>query len=324
MRLRALIARLSQSMAPVAIIGESGSGKELVARAIHAGSARSAMPFVAVNCGAIPESLMEAEFFGYRRGAFTGADRDRDGFFQAAAGGTLLLDEVAELPLAMQVKLLRAIQERRIHKVGSTSEELVDVRILSATHQDLPRMVEAGRFRQDLFYRLNVIELRVPSLRERGEDVPLIARALLRRITDRAGVPDAWLTPAAEAVLRQWAFPGNVRELENVLERAVVLTGGGEIMPGDLALETARAFGEPTLAPIAALPASAPAVAATAAGAALDDGVPGDLAAYLDGVESAAIRAALARTGHNRTAAAQLLGISFRQMRYRMQRLGLK
>jgi two-component system response regulator PilR (NtrC family) len=324
MRLRALIARLSQSMAPVAIIGESGSGKELVARAIHAGSARSAMPFVAVNCGAIPESLMEAEFFGYRRGAFTGADRDRDGFFQAAAGGTLLLDEVAELPLAMQVKLLRAIQERRIHKVGSTSEELVDVRILSATHQDLPRMVEAGRFRQDLFYRLNVIELRVPSLRERGEDVPLIARALLRRITDRAGVPDAWLTPAAEAVLRQWAFPGNVRELENVLERAVVLTGGGELMPGDLALETARAFGEPTLAPIAALPASAPAVAATAAGAALDDGVPGDLAAYLDGVESAAIRAALARTGHNRTAAAQLLGISFRQMRYRMQRLGLK
>ncbi len=327
-RLRALIARLGQSMAPVAIIGESGSGKELVARAIHAGSARSAMPFVAVNCGAIPEALMEAEFFGYRRGAFTGADRDRDGFFQAASGGTLLLDEVAELPLAMQVKLLRAIQERRIHKVGSTSEEPVDVRILSATHQDLGRMVEAGRFRQDLFYRLNVIELRVPSLRERGDDVPLIATALLRRITDRAGVPDAWLTPAAEAVLRQWAFPGNVRELENVLERAVVLTGGGELAPEHLVLETARAFGEPAAAPSTPAPvpapARAPAEATPAAGSVAAEAVPGDLAAYLDSVESAAIQAALARTGHNRTAAAQLLGISFRQMRYRMQRLGLK
>jgi len=322
MRLRALIARLSQSMAPVAIIGESGSGKELVARAIHAGSARSAMPFVAVNCGAIPESLMEAEFFGYRRGAFTGADRDRDGFFQAASGGTLLLDEVAELPLAMQVKLLRAIQERRIHKVGSTSEEPVDVRILSATHQDLARMVEAGKFRQDLFYRLNVIELRVPSLRERGEDVPLIARALLRRITERAGVPEARLTPAAEAELRQWAFPGNVRELENVLERAVVLTGGGELTPEDLVLETSRAFGEQASAPTQATAAADGAPAA--AGYSLADGVPSDLAAYLDEIEGAAIRAALARTGHNRTAAAQLLGISFRQMRYRMQRLGLK
>jgi two-component system response regulator PilR (NtrC family) len=335
-RLRGLIDRLSQSMAPVAIIGESGSGKELVARAIHAGSARRAMPFVAVNCGAIPESLMEAEFFGYRRGAFTGADRDRDGFFQAASGGTLLLDEVAELPLAMQVKLLRAIQERRIHKVGSTSEESVDVRILSATHQDLARMVESGRFRQDLFYRLNVIELRVPSLRERREDVPLIARALLRRITERAGVPEAWLTPAAEAVLRQWAFPGNVRELENVLERAVVLTGGGELAPDDLVLENARAFGEaagasagtPAASPAAPLaPATGPihdGALAPGAPYVLTEGVPNDLAAYLDDIESVAIRAALARTGHNRTAAAQLLGISFRQMRYRMQRLGLK
>jgi two-component system response regulator PilR (NtrC family) len=341
-RLRGLIARLGQSMAPVAIIGESGSGKELVARAIHAGSARRAMPFVAVNCGAIPESLMEAEFFGYRRGAFTGADRDRDGFFQAAAGGTLLLDEVAELPLAMQVKLLRAIQERRIHKVGSTTEESVDVRILSATHQDLGRMVESGRFRQDLFYRLNVIELRVPSLRERGEDVPIIARALLRRITERAGVAEAWLTPAAEAVLQQWAFPGNVRELENILERAVVLTGGGELTPDNLVLETARAFGDagapnpptaPAPVPIApstpapaaaAEPAPGGAPAAPGAAYALVEGVPSDLAAYLDEIEGSAIRAALARTGHNRTAAAQLLGISFRQMRYRMQRLGLK
>ena len=328
-RLRSLITRLGQSMAPVAIIGESGSGKELVARAIHAVSARHAMPFVAVNCGAIPESLMEAEFFGYRRGAFTGADRDRDGFFQAAAGGTLLLDEVAELPLAMQVKLLRAIQERRIHKVGSTTEEPVDVRILSATHQDLGRMVEAGRFRQDLFYRLNVIELRVPSLRERSQDIARIARALLERITARAGTAPAALTPEAEAQLERWPFPGNVRELENVLERAVVLTGGGELRPADLVLETARAFQE-DLAPAAQpLPEAQPEpAAADAAGApqayVLAEGVPSDLVAYLDQAEAAAIRAALARTGHNRTAAAQLLGISFRQMRYRMQRLGLK
>jgi len=330
-KLRALIERLGQSMAPVAIIGESGSGKELVARAIHAMSARRAMPFVAVNCGAIPESLMEAEFFGYRRGAFTGADRDRDGFFQAASGGTLLLDEVAELPLAMQVKLLRAIQERHIHKVGSTTEESVDVRILSATHQDLARLVELGRFRQDLFYRLNVIELRVPSLRERGEDIALIAKFLLQRIAERGGVPTAWLTPEAEATLRQWSFPGNVRELENVLERAVVLTGGGKISSEDLVLETARAF-EPAPTPGVATPTALEAQPTTpalqSAEAAprfsLVDGVPSDLTAYLDEMEEAALRAALARTRHNRTAAAQLLGISFRQMRYRMQRLGLK
>lgn len=323
-KLRSLIGRLGQSMAPVAIIGESGSGKELVARAIHFGSVRRAMPFVAVNCGAIPESLMEAEFFGYRRGAFTGAERDRDGFFQAAAGGTLLLDEVAELPLAMQVKLLRAIQERRIHKVGSTTEESVDVRILSATHQDLARMVESGRFRQDLFYRLNVIELRVPSLRERSQDIALIAKALLHRITERAGVPAAWLTAQAEAVLERWPFPGNVRELENVLERAVVLTGGGELTPEDLVLETARAFAE--IEPAAPAGGDQPAAVAAdkAAAFSLVDGVPSDLAAYLDEMEGAAIRAALVRTRHNRTAAAQLLGISFRQMRYRMQRLGLK
>jgi two-component system response regulator PilR (NtrC family) len=330
-RLRALIGRLGQSMAPVAILGESGSGKELVARAIHAMSARRARPFVAVNCGAIPESLMEAEFFGYRRGAFTGAERDRDGFFQAANGGTLLLDEVAELPLAMQVKLLRAIQERRIHKVGSTSEEAVDVRILSATHQDLARMVEAGRFRQDLYYRLNVIELRVPSLRERAEDIALIARALLERIGERAGVPAAWLTPEAEAALRRWPFPGNVRELENILERSVVLTGGGAIGADDLVLEPARVFAEPepaaAPAPIAAPVAAAPldpALVPAAPRYKLVDGVPDSLEAYLDEKEESAIRAALVRTGHNRTAAAQLLGLSFRQMRYRMQRLGLK
>jgi two-component system response regulator PilR (NtrC family) len=327
-RLRAMIVRLGQSMAPVAILGESGSGKELVARAIHAVSARSQRPFVAVNCGAIPESLMEAEFFGYKRGAFTGAERDRDGFFQAANGGTLLLDEVAELPLAMQVKLLRAIQERRIHKVGSALEEAVDVRILSATHQDLARMVETGRFRQDLFYRLNVIELRVPSLRERSEDIALIARTLLQRIGERAGVPASWLTPEAEAALRGWPFPGNVRELENVLERSVVLTGGGALRPEDLVFEMTRAGTEAAAASHAAprgQPAPAePQPAATRARYAMVDGVPDNLEAYLDEKEEAAIRAALARTAHNRTAAAQLLGLSFRQMRYRMQRLGLK
>jgi len=348
-KLRSLIARLGQSMAPVAIIGESGSGKELVARAIHGVSARRAMPFVAVNCGAIPESLMESEFFGYRRGAFTGADRDRDGFFQAAAGGTLLLDEVAELPLPMQVKLLRAIQERRIHKVGSTAEEVVDVRILSATHRDLARMVESGRFRQDLYYRLNVIELRVPSLRERGQDIALIANALLQRITERAGVAAAWLTPDAEAALQRHAFPGNVRELENVLERAVVLNGGGELGETDLVLEASRGFeeadvpagaseagavaapskGEAAPADIlrpepAGSAAQAEEIAHDAAAYRVVEGVPSDLVAYLDEMEGAAIRAALVQTRHNRTAAAQLLGISFRQMRYRMQRLGLK
>jgi two-component system response regulator PilR (NtrC family) len=333
-RLRSLIGRLGQSMAPVAIMGESGSGKELVARAIHAMSTRRSRPFIAVNCGAIPESLMEAEFFGYRRGAFTGAERDRDGFFQAANGGTLLLDEVAELPLAMQVKLLRAIQERRVHKVGSTSEESVDVRILSATHQDLARMVETGRFRQDLFYRLNVIELRVPSLRERSEDIALIAKALLQRIGERAGVAPAWLTPEAEAVLRRWPFPGNVRELENVLERSVVLTGGGALGAEDLVLESTRAFADTDGAAIGVAAAAAVKAAGVegkpgaaehaSARYAMVDGVPSNLEAFLDEREEAAIRAALARTGHNRTAAAQLLGLSFRQMRYRMQRLGLK
>ena len=228
-RLRGLIDRLSQSMAPVAIIGESGSGKELVARAIHAGSARRAMPFVAVNCGAIPESLMEAEFFGYRRGAFTGADRDRDGFFQAASGGTLLLDEVAELPLAMQVKLLRAIQERRIHKVGSTSEESVDVRILSATHQDLARMVESGRFRQDLFYRLNVITIDLPPLRQRRLDVPLLCEHFIKKFCEENNKPLMRMTPEALRPLLDYNWQGNVRELENVIERAVVLANGPNI-----------------------------------------------------------------------------------------------
>src|SRR5512137_2773761 len=327
-QLRSMIERLAHSMAPVAIYGESGSGKELVARAIHDASARRLMPFVAVNCGAIPEALMEAEFFGYRKGAFTGADRDRDGFFHAAAGGTLFLDEVAELPLAMQVKLLRSIQERRVRRVGSTTEEPVDVRIVSATHQDLSALVAKGRFRQDLFYRLNVIEVRVPPLRDRLDDVPQLAAAILARIAERTGRPPPRLSPVAIAALRSYRFPGNVRELENILERAVALARDDLLMEDDLTLPGWEAD----------LPAGAETVCADESSAevpdvgepaapgdfALVDGVPSPLPSYLDAMERDAIRRALERTRYNRTAAAQLLGITFRQLRYRMQRLAIK
>jgi two-component system, NtrC family, response regulator PilR len=325
-QLRVLIARLANSMAPVTIHGESGSGKELAARAIHEASSRRLQPFVPVNCGAIPETLMEAEFFGYRKGAFTGADRDRDGFFQAAAGGTLFLDEVAELPLAMQVKLLRAIQERRVRKVGASHEEPVDVRIVSATHQDLAALVSKGRFRQDLFYRLNVIEVRVPPLRERLDDVPQLASAILDRIADRTGAPRARLSPAAVSALTSYRFPGNVRELENILERAVALAGDDVLMADDLMLPGAEVDLAIDAEPIPVEDANG--AAATDAAAAVDytlvDGVPSSLPSYLDALERDAIRSALERTRYNRTAAAQLLGITFRQLRYRMQRLGIK
>jgi two-component system response regulator PilR (NtrC family) len=271
---------------------------------------------------------MESEFFGYRKGAFTGAERDRDGFFHAAAGGTLFLDEVAELPLSMQVKLLRAIQERRVRKVGSTTEDPVDVRLLSATHQDLGKLVAAGRFRQDLYYRLNVIELRVPSLRERAEDVAMLAEAILDRLAQRGG-RQARLSPEALQELQRYPFPGNVRELENVLERGVALAADGELTADDLMLPAAPALLEPEPMPAtSARPTEHEAPAQPAADATAmtlpADGVPADLAAYLDAVESAALGAALRKTGGNRTAAAQLLGITFRQFRYRMQRLGLK
>jgi two-component system response regulator PilR (NtrC family) len=327
--LRAQIVRLARSMAPISITGESGSGKELAARDIHAQSARADKPFVAVNCGAIPEALMEAEFFGYRKGAFTGAVEDRDGFFQAANGGTLLLDEVADLPLAMQVKLLRAIQERRVRKLGATTEETVDVRLISATHQNLAECVERGKFRQDLYYRLNVIELSLPPLRERIDDIGMLANLILTRLA--FGGHQAVLAADALHALQTYAFPGNVRELENILERAVAFANDGVIEIADLALKgnvsVAVAVNQDsaTLTPVAEVVDSAP-ISVTASAMTGVDGAPRlpcNLPDHLDDVEREIIRRALAKTQFNRTQAADLLGISFRQLRYRMQRLGV-
>jgi two-component system response regulator PilR (NtrC family) len=308
--LRAQIARLARSMAPVAISGESGSGKELAAREIHAQSSRAEQPFIAVNCGAIPEALMEAEFFGYRKGAFTGATMDRDGFFQAANGGTLMLDEVADLPLAMQVKLLRAIQERRVRKLGANLEDAVDVRIISATHQSLASCVEAGKFRQDLFYRLNVIELRLPALRERLDDLEMLIETILQRLSSSGN--KVLLGPGVLQTLRSYAFPGNVRELENILERALAFADDGVIEVVNLALKSGRKVLPADIAP-------AQSGSASAAVSALPDCLPD----YLDQVERDIILRALERTRFNRTQAAQLLGISLRQLRYQMQRLAI-
>ncbi len=330
--LRAQIERLARSMAPIAIAGESGSGKELAAREIHARSPRADKPFVAVNCGAIPESLMEAEFFGYRKGAFTGANEDRDGFFQAAHGGTLLLDEVADLPLAMQVKLLRAIQERRVRKLGSTGEEPLDVRIISATHQNLAECVAQGKFRQDLYYRLNVIGLNLPPLRERREDIGLLAEVILARLAEQGNLR-ARLTPAAQDALCAYDFPGNVRELENILERALAFADGGVIGIDDLALAsrgTESASNTPVLTgsdlpagDFPAVPASAARVELALNLPDLAQGLPLPLPEYLDEIERAIILRALECTRFNRTQAAQLLGISFRQLRYQIQRLNI-
>jgi len=330
--LRAQIARLARSMAPIAINGESGSGKELAAREIHAQSTRADKPFIAVNCGAIPEALMEAEFFGYRKGAFTGAADERDGFFQAANGGTLMLDEVADLPLAMQVKLLRAIQERRVRKIGATNEEPVDVRIISATHKNLEKLVEAGQFRQDLFYRLNVIELRLAPLRERLDDLEELVDAILARLGSFEH--KAVLAPGVLELLKSYPFPGNVRELENILERALAFSNDGVISAEDLALKGASL---PPPAPVPAAPAPPPPPAAEAPAAEpapaseppmpplpVFDVLPSNLPAYLEAVERDILTRALAQTNYNRTQAAQLLGISFRQLRYQMQKLNIQ
>ncbi len=320
---RALIDKVGRSMAPVLVQGESGTGKELVARAIHDHGTRAGQRFVAVNCGAIPENLLEAEFFGYRKGAFTGANEDREGFFQAADGGTLFLDEIGDLPLAMQSKLLRVIQERSVRPVGATAETPVNVRILSATHKDLAAEVAAGRFRQDLFYRLNVIQIRVPPLRERLEDLGLISARVLARIAQDAGVsPTPRLTAGALQTLSRYAFPGNVRELENLLHRALALAGGEWIEADDLGLPDALLDEGRSESQFAALEAPV-AAAPIAEGLSLPDQLPSDLAHYLDEVERAILLRALEQHRFNRTAAAASLGLSLRQIRYRMARLAI-
>ena len=312
-QLRELIGRVSRSQAPVHICGESGTGKELVARLIHESGARWDRPFIAVNCGAIPTELMESEFFGHRRGSFTGAVADKKGLVQAAEGGTLFLDEVADLPLHMQVKLLRVVQEKTVRPVGESREEPVDVRILSATHKSLPELVAQGLFREDLFYRINVIELHVPALRERPEDIPELAHAVLARLVRRLGGSCGQSSALAAraprigedalALLSSYPFPGNVRELENVLERALTLCVGGTITAEHIRL---RATARPQNVALMAAESQ------------------GGLGDHLEGIERGAILEALEKTRYNKTAAAKLLGMSFRALRYRIKKLGIE
>ena len=309
--LRGTLAKVARSQAPVYIAGESGVGKELVARTIHAEGARAAGPFIPVNCGAIPAELMESEFFGHKKGSFTGAHADKPGLFQAAHGGTLFLDEVAELPLPMQVKLLRAIQEKSVRPVGASAEVQVDVRILSATHKDLSHLVADGRFRHDLYYRINVIELRVPPLRERTGDLPQLAQAIIQRLAAGQGRAPPSLTGAAQSALAGYAFPGNVRELENILERTLALADGDSIDASDLHLPQAVAR-------------SAAAVVPPPAGTVLDlDPATGALPSYIEQLERAAIQKALEDNRWNKTRTAEQLGITFRALRYKLKKLGM-
>jgi len=307
------IVKVARSMAPVLVRGESGTGKELAARAIHASSHRADGPFIAVNCSAIPENLLEAEFFGARKGSYTGATQDREGYFQAARSGTLFLDEIGDLPLAMQSKLLRAIQERNVRPLGSTQEDSVDVRIVSATHKDLASDVNAGRFRQDLYYRLNVIEILLPPLRERRGDLPALCEALLARIALDSGMPVPVLSPAVLEQLLRHPLNGNVRELENLLHRAVALSDGDELQVDFAPTQASATGGHESGLPPSALPPR--------------DGVapvvPEDLQAYLDQQEREILVKVLSETGFNRTAAATRLGLSLRQIRYRIARLNI-
>ena len=304
-RAREMIAKLARSQAPVYITGESGSGKEVAARLIHSGSSRADAAFVAVNCGAIPENLMESEFFGYKKGAFTGADTDKMGYLKAAEKGTLFLDEVGDLPLAMQVKLLRVIQEKKVRRLGDTQEDSIDVRVISATHRSLSEQVEAGQFRQDLFYRLNVIELKMPSLREIPEDIPVMVQEVVDRLARMGGNPPPTITEEAMLALRRYDFPGNVRELENILERAMALCTDNTILESDLYLT--QATSKDKVAPLD--------------GSLGTRGLP--LHDFLDQIEREAITKALEATRFNKTAAAKLLGITFRSLRYRLDRLGI-
>ncbi|OIR04913.1 transcriptional regulatory protein ZraR [mine drainage metagenome] len=305
---RGMITKLARSQAPVYISGESGSGKELAAKLIHKNSSRGDGAFIAVNCGAIPENLMESEFFGYKKGSFTGANQDKEGLFQAANGGTLFLDEVADLPLAMQVKLLRAIQEKKVRMVGGATEETVDVRIISATHKNLSSMMDAGSFRQDLYYRLNVIQLKMPALRDHPSDIPLLANLLMTKLCNGLKIVIPQMDDAAQAYISTLPFPGNVRELENMLERALAMCDGKIITCEDLLHEGSLNSSQqhPDTASFIADPASA---------VSLPD--------YLEDVEKRAIITALSKTNNNKTAAAKLLGVSFRTLRYRLAKLGL-
>lgn len=332
-RVRALIHKLARSQAPILITGESGTGKELAARSIHASGPRADKPFVPVNCGAIPEHLMESEFFGYKKGSFTGASQDKAGLFQAADGGTLFLDEVAELPTPMQVKLLRAIQERAIRPIGVQSEVSIDVRILSATHKNLAQLVEQDQFRQDLFYRLNVIELRMPSLRERREDIMPLVTHILKRLSQDLGLPAPQLSPDAISTLQDYPFPGNIRELENILERSFTLCEGDVINATDLHLPSTGSSPTPPPSPSLATttistptPAGTSVVNDTAASeenAKIPPPTEAGLENYLEELEREAIMKALESTRYNKTAAAEKLGISFRALRYRLKKLGL-
>ncbi|MCB2016030.1 MAG: sigma-54-dependent Fis family transcriptional regulator [Hydrogenophaga sp.] len=317
-QIRQRIEKVATSMAPVLILGESGTGKELVARAVHECSHRSGGPFVAVNCGAIPDNLIEAEFFGARKGAYTGATHDREGYFQASQGGTLFLDEIGDLPLGMQAKLLRVIQERRVRPLGGVQEEAVDVRLVSATHKDLSTLVHKGEFRQDLFYRLNVIEVKMPPLRERREDLPSLVEALLRRISQESGQVAPVLSTEAMTSLQARELPGNVRELENLLQRALALSTGDVLEAQD--------FGDPgdALPPgesVAAMD-QAPSISPPAPDQTAHE-IPDDLQSYLDEQERQVLLKALKECDFNRTAAASRLGLNLRQIRYRIQRLGI-